>query len=140
MQVVRFSYPNGYFRVNPAVLQSEKVAKPENAQSQFQPKVNILNTNDAYVIQFSVPGYKKDQFSISSHNDELQVKATADQASTDANYQRKEFNVLDFETRFKLAEDVVSELIVASYSDGVLSVTLPKKAKEEPRSIDVKIN
>lgn len=139
MQVVRFNYPNGYYRVNPFITRPV-VGNDQIAESKYRPKVNISHNDETYVLQFAVPGYKKEQFSVTNHNNELLVKATVGSNTEDTKYQRKEFEVLDFERRFKMSDDIESELIVASYSDGVLTVTLPKKAQPEPREIDVKVN
>lgn len=139
MQVVRFNYPSGYYRVNPFFARPVEGNAPV-AESKYRPKVNIVYNDEAYVLRFAVPGYKKEQFSVTNHNNELLVKASVESNTDDSKYQRREFEVLGFERRFKMADDVEHELIVASYSDGILTVTLPKKAQQVPREIDVKVN
>jgi HSP20 family protein len=139
MQVVRFNYPSGYYRVNPYFAHPVE-GNDRVHESKFQPKVNILYSNEAYVLQFAVPGYKKEHFSVTNHNNELLVKASVESNADGSKYQHREFDVLSFERRFKMAHDIEHELIVASYSDGVLTVTLPKKAQPVPREIDVKVN
>lgn len=139
MQVVRFNYPSGYYRVNPFISRPIE-GKEQVQEAKFQPKVNILHSDEAYILQFAVPGYKKEHFSVTNHNDELQIKATVESSADEKKYQRREFDVLGFERRFNMTDDVDRELIGASYSDGILTVTLPKKSKPTSREIDVKVN
>jgi HSP20 family molecular chaperone IbpA len=44
-----------------------------------------------------------------------------------------------FERSFSLPEDIDESAIEGEFSDGVLTVTLPKKPEVQPKSIEVKI-
>ena len=70
---------------------------------------------------------------ISSHENEKKE-------DKDKKYLIRERSVKSFERSFTLPEDAEEEKISASYQKGILSVFIPKKPKEEPKKIAVKIN
>lgn len=100
------------------------------------PKVNILETADAYAVQMAVPGLKKSDFHIDLEEQLLSISADLqeEQNSSDAQYTRREFGYSSFKRTFSLPETVNDDQIEASYNDGILSILLPKKeeAKRKP--------
>lgn len=100
------------------------------------PKVNILETADAYAVQMAVPGLKKSDFHIDLEEQLLSISANLQEEhnSPDARYTRREFGYSSFKRTFSLPETVNDDQIEASYNDGILSIHLPKKeeAKRKP--------
>jgi HSP20 family protein len=90
---------------------------------------------------------KKDDFKIEVENNMLTVSAEMSNEKEEKNesgeYTRREFNYSSFSRSFTLPEEKVNEEeIAATYSDGVLNLTLPKKevelVKEQKKLISVK--
>ena len=47
---------------------------------------------------------------------------------------------MDFERSFTMPEDADEEGLEAGFRNGILTIEIAKKAKEEPRKIEVRIN
>ena len=98
------------------------------------PKVNIIESDEAYILDMAVPGFKKTDFIIGIENEELSIaaefKAEEDKKE---NYTRKEFAYASFKRTFLLPETVDDTAINASYTDGILTVSIPKKEEAKPK-------
>lgn len=102
-----------------------------------QPAVNVLDTKDNYKVEVAVPGMLKDEFDVKLENDLLIISGKKENEKEESkdNYMRKEFSYSSFQRSFHLpAEAVDSEKIEATYRDGILHVTIPKK--EEVKRTD----
>jgi HSP20 family protein len=113
--------------------------------SSTMPSVNIMETNDDFIVEVAAPGMKKEDFKIELNNNVLTIvsetKSESEEKSDD-NYTRKEFSYSSFKRSFNLNNRIVDDgKIEATYIDGILKLTLPKKeeAKEKPaRFIEIK--
>lgn len=105
------------------------------------PPVDIYEEEGAYVIDASLPGYDEESLSIFVEDHVLHIKATAVREDEKGRkYLTRERRSQAFERSFTLPEDADEENLGASYSHGILEVRIAKKAKEEPRKIEVRIN
>ena len=98
------------------------------------PAVNILVHDQEYVVELAVPGLNKNDFKVNIDNDgNLVVKMEKKEETKDndnkAHYLRREFSYSSFEQTLILPDDVDKEHISAKMLDGVLTVTLPKRAE-----------
>lgn len=93
-----------------------------------QPSVNVLEKDDAYILEVAAPGMKKSDFEVHVDNGVLRIKAETEHKSEDdgEKYMRREFSYQRFTRSFALPENVSEDLIQAGYEDGVLRVELPK--------------
>jgi len=101
------------------------------------PKVNIYETDAEFHVEMAAPGMKKEDFNVELDNNSLTISSqkTSESADTkDKNFQRKEFSYLSFQRTFHLPDSTEVEKINARYSDGILSLVIPKKeeAKRKP--------
>ncbi|WP_052596622.1 Hsp20/alpha crystallin family protein [Aureispira sp. CCB-QB1] len=108
------------------------------------PSVNIKETTDEYCVEVAAPGMKKEDFHIELDNNTLTIKSEVEhenEATEGENFTRKEFCYQSFQRSFNLNNRVVDDSnIKATYQDGILSLTLPKKeeAKKKPaRQIEI---
>ncbi|MEM7085483.1 MAG: Hsp20/alpha crystallin family protein [Bacteroidota bacterium] len=101
------------------------------------PKVNIKENFSTFVIELAVPGLSKDSFDIEIEKEVLKVssnvspKEESTEADSKTQFTRKEFNYSSFTRSFNLPEAVNVEDVKASYTDGILSISLPKKEVEK---------
>ena len=65
---------------------------------------------------------------------------TADEEKGNRKYITRERRCESFERSFTLPEDADEQRLEASCRKGVLELVVPKKAKAEPRRIEVKVN
>lgn len=109
----------------------------------LSPAVNISEGDKEYTMTVAAPGLKKEDFNIDVDDTMLTISAKTEEKKEekDKNYTRKEYNYSSFSRSFTLPEEVKKDAIDASYTDGVLTLTLPKKetqAKKSTQSVKVK--
>jgi len=99
------------------------------------PKVNIKESADAFTLEMAVPGFKKSDFVIDLENETLLVSAEikTEQEDSKDNYTRKEFGYASFKRTFMLPDTVEGDKIEATYVDGILSLSIPKKEEAKPK-------
>ena len=98
------------------------------------PAVNVTENQDNYLVSLAAPGLKKDDFHVDISGNLVTISSEKEETKEDKekNYTRKEYNYSSFSRSFTLPEDVKQDKIEASYEDGVLQISLPKK--EESKS------
>jgi HSP20 family protein len=106
------------------------------------PAVNVLEGVDGFKIELAVPGLQKGDFKLNLDKNQLTISATREQNAESENekYTRREFKYGSFQRTFTLPNSVDGEKILAAYTDGILTVTLPKReeAKDKPvREIEI---
>lgn len=106
------------------------------------PKVNIKESADEFIVEMAVPGLKKSDFKIDLDNNMLSISTETEieNEKNEENYTRREFGYSSFKRAFTLPDSVNEDEIDASYNDGILKITLPKKeeAKQKPaRTISI---
>jgi HSP20 family protein len=100
---------------------------------QNMPATNIKENDKNFQIEIAAPGLKKEDFNVDIENGMLTISAEKkdEKEEKDENYTRQEYNYSSFSRSFRLPESVTEDDIDASYKDGVLMLTIPKK--EEPQ-------
>lgn len=102
---------------------------------------NIKQTDTAFILDIIAPGLKKEDFNIQVEKDVLTVsfEKQEEKAETTDKVIRNEYQFRSFKRSFTLGEKVDVAGINASYTDGVLSITLPKTTVQEAstRKIDI---
>ena len=100
------------------------------------PSVNIKETADKYLVEMAVPGMQKSDFEISIDNYELSIASKIEEQKEDehTHYTRREFGYAAFKRTFSLPDTVDDSKINATYNNGILAITLPKReeAKQKP--------
>jgi HSP20 family protein len=106
----------------------------ENYNNTF-PAVNIRENEKDFELEIAVPGQKKEDFNIEVDENVLTISLeNKNQGEVkDDNFTRREFSYSSFKRAFTLPETVNEEKINASYTDGILRFTLPKKEEALPK-------
>lgn len=109
------------------------------------PSVNVKETDEDFQIELAAPGMKKEDFKIEVDKSLLTIssekKEEKEEKDKKGNYTRREFNYQSFSRSFSLPQAAAQDKIDATYSDGILHVSIKKKEKEplpEAKKIDVK--
>lgn len=106
----------------------------------YRPAVDIFEAENNYTIFVDLPGADRESINITSEGGALVVEASAPQRLENAGagqWLLREFGVGDYRRIFRLGEDVDTEKINASFSNGVLTITLPKVEQAMRRKIRV---
>ena len=97
-------------------------------------QVNIINQEDAFLVELSVPGYSKEEISINLEQQTLNISAGERKSEADdSKYLRREFSLNGISRSFNIPKSVDTEKISADFRDGILRITLPRKQEERIR-------
>lgn len=115
---------------------------PESANPNgldFVPHANVAETNAEYEVTLDVPGIKADDLSVEVHDNQLTVsgKRHEEEKTEGKTFHRIERRSGEFRRTVALPAAIDEHKIVASYRDGVLTITLPKSDKLKPTRIAV---
>ncbi|HRG18587.1 MAG TPA: Hsp20/alpha crystallin family protein [Flavobacterium lutivivi] len=101
------------------------------------PAVNIRESETEFAVELAAPGKRKEDFIIDLDDNVLTIssetKTDNEQKDEKGKYTRREFSYSSFKRSFSLPETVNEEEIKASYENGVLHVTMPKKEEALPK-------
>lgn len=95
------------------------------------PAVNILESDDHFMVAVAAPGKTREDFKIELDNVVLTIsseeKKEKESGEKNGRFTRKEFSYSNFKRAFSLPESIDSNKISASYNNGVLEINLPKR-------------
>jgi len=115
--------------------------KIEYKNYECAPSANILENNQGFELQLAIPGIQKEDVKISLEKNILNVSSEKEAAQIDENtrFTRREFVFGTFSRSFTLPDTIDTDKIGADFKDGILKITLPKKA-ETKISKEIKIS
>lgn len=105
-------------------------------------RVDIHENDTGYEIVADLPGVKKEDISVTLENNVLTVAASKETASEEkkrGKVIRRERSTGSISRSFSVSPKVRQEDIQARFTDGVLTLTVPKKADEPPASRRIEI-
>ena len=102
--------------------------------------VDVAETDEHLVVKAALPGIKPDDVDISVNDGVLTVKGEtkSEETSEAENYHRREIRFGAFYREIPLPAQVNDDKAEAEFTDGVLTVTLPKAEQARPKQIKVK--
>ena len=121
---------------------TNQLAKVGNDQL-VVPAVNIKENDKEVKIDVAAPGLSKKDFEISVENNTLTISAhkEVEKMEEGTNIVKKEFGYENFQRSFTLPEELFDvENIKATYKNGVLEITIPKKEEEVKKVKKIQIS
>lgn len=133
MNLIKRNNRNSYF---PSVM--DEFFRPDFFSREFNamvPPVNIRETDTTFEVELSAPGKVKENFNIDIENDMLTISSEFSEHKTEeeGKYTRKEFSHSSFRRSFTLPESVKDDDIKATYENGILKISIPKRVESLPR-------
>lgn len=105
--------------------------------------VNLRETDKTYEMSLVAPGLRKEDFKLNVTNDLLTVayehKEEQNQENKQEGWLRKEYRMQSFNRSFTLDDTVDVAKISASYDNGILHLTLPKKENVQRLSTTIEV-
>lgn len=104
------------------------------------PKVDVTETKDAYVLDMELPGRTEKDVSVDLSNKVLtisSVKEEKKESKENPQYLIRERHCSEFQRRFTLPDDINDEEVNASFKNGILTVTVPRKEVKAARKIAI---
>jgi HSP20 family protein len=110
----------------------------------LKPTLDIGASDKEYTISVELPGVDENEIQVELVNDTLKIKGEKKQEKEEKerNYYRMERSYGSFQRTLSLPEDADQDDIKAVYKNGVMSITIPRKAasKTEAKQIEIKTN
>ncbi len=106
----------------------------------WAPRVDLSETEDAYVIRIDLPGVKKEDITINYQDGTLTVSGERklEKKEEGENFLHVERVYGRFLRTFTFPKEINPDKISAEYKDGVLVITVPKAEESKPKTIEVK--
>ena len=103
-------------------------------------RTDVTDTGDAFKLEAELPGFKKEDISIDVENDCLTISVERKENSEEKrpNFIKRERVYGAFSRSFDVS-GVEVDKIEASYNDGILTLTMPKKVEVKPASRKLEI-
>jgi HSP20 family protein len=104
------------------------------------PPMNITQDDETFYLRAEVPGIKPNELSISAVRNRVSLagKREIQREHERVSYHRKERAEGNFNRTVTLPAEIDAERVDASYSDGILTLKLPKAEEAKPRQIRVR--
>jgi HSP20 family protein len=101
-----------------------------NSNILTSPKANVLESDIGYTIELAIPGFARSDFSIEVNN-VLTVSAdlNLDSEDPEITVKYREYDYSSFVRSWSLPDSVSVNMIDASYSAGILTITVPAENK-----------
>lgn len=104
------------------------------AQSYYRAPVNVYKTENSYELMVFAPGRVKENFSVNAKGSDLTITYKPAEGLKSPEWIQREYSRGAFERTFTLDETIDVTNIKATYTDGVLYVSLPIiPGKEVPK-------
>jgi HSP20 family protein len=118
------------------------LAPIKEAEDWFKPSVEIATTENEYTVNVELPGVSEKDVTVEVTGDTLRIagekKQEKEEKSKDYYFTERAYG--SFERLLTLPEDAEAEGINAKFKNGVLTITIPRKAQpqSEAKRIEVK--
>jgi HSP20 family protein len=112
-------------------------ARPASA---FSPAFEVKETNDSFVLKADLPGVEEKDLDVAVHNGLLTVSGSrqSEERKEGESFALYERQYGSFSRSFALPDMADNERIDAKLVNGVLTLTILKKAEAKPRKIEIK--
>ncbi len=133
---VLIGLPDEWFRL---FDESHGCQRREGVSAQWVPPVDIYEDADAFVMVAEIPGMDQEAIRAEIRGDTLVLQGERRLVPPEPapSYHRLERPNGVFQRAFRLPEAVDPEAVRATYRDGVLRVTLPKRGRKRPVRVRV---
>jgi HSP20 family protein len=151
MKLIHTNYPvsawSSFDRLSPlrSLLDSAFAlasAPSEGASARnWVPALDVYEDSDQVTVKLEVAGVDKDAFNISLHEDTLTIRGERKNESEirEGESFRSERVFGAFSRSLQLPTAVKADAVTADYTDGVLTIVLPKAEEAKPRKIEVNV-
>lgn len=142
--LTRIDSPSGLSRFNPMrdfanAFDLFDIMRPARLLDNEPIRLDITETDQAYLVKAEMPGVKREDIKVSVHGDQVTISTEAgatDERSEGNIVCRERYHGRQFRS-FSLAQSVDVENAHASCHDGILELTLPKAAGTGPKQLTI---
>ncbi|PZR97779.1 MAG: hypothetical protein DLM67_07095 [Candidatus Nephthysia bennettiae] len=101
--------------------------------------IDVREVENGYQIQAPVPGFKPEEVEVTFSDGLLRIQAQHSQETSQeqGGYLRKEVAYGNYQRSIQLPGDVKADEISADFENGILTVSVPKAPRPQPKKIQV---
>lgn len=100
----------------------------KNGPTSLWPQVDVAETEKEVKVTAELPGMESKDVEVTLHDGVLTLKGEKKVETTEENYQERWHG--QFERSFHLGNDIDPDKVLASFADGILTVTIEKKPED----------
>ncbi len=104
----------------------------------IRPAVNIIETEEGLILMADIPGAAKETLDVNMEKGILTISAPAAHSIPGRQVYR-EFELANYYRQFSIPESLDHEKARADFTNGILTLTIPKAEAARPRRIEVKV-
>ena len=105
------------------------------------PAVDIKESKNEYTIIADLPGFEKTNINLSIDEGYLTIKANEEKVNdSNGRYMLKERSIRNYSRTFSLPDNALDSKVSAKYTNGTLSITIPKSKNINKNVKQIKIN
>jgi HSP20 family protein len=110
-------------------------------EGEWAPSVDVAETDEEITVTAELPGVKQDEVDITITDDVLTLKGEKKEEKEvkEKNYHRIERSYGSFQRSIALPTGVQADKAKAAYTDGVLTITVPKAEEAKPKQIKIDV-
>lgn len=114
----------------------------ERVADWFTPRSDAASVADAYHINIELPGVSEKDIDIQLHDGVMTVQGEKKMERTEEKpgYFFSERQYGRFQRTFRLPADAVEDGVSASFADGVLRISVPKRGPAQPKARKIEID
>ena len=105
------------------------------------PAMDLVETDGAFVLKADLPGLSESDVSVELEDNVLTISGERKSENQDrkAGYYRVERSYGSFRRTLSLPEGVEADAVKATFTNGVLEVTVPKPVQQAPRKVQISV-
>jgi HSP20 family protein len=114
----------------------------DQSAREFGLAVDVAENEEGFVVKASVPGINPDDVEITFEDNVLTIKGeiTEEEEKEEENYHIRERRSGSFGRCIRFPVEVNAEAVEATYTNGVLTLNIPKVEEVKPKRIEVKVS
>ena len=109
--------------------------------ARWTPVADVYETKDNLFVKVEIPGLTEKDIDITVENNVLTItgERKIEEEKEEKGYYRMERAYGKFLRAFTLPPNVLTEKVLATYNNGVLELTIPKKEEAKPKTIKLEV-
>jgi len=110
-------------------------------RARFLPAVDIQETENSYVMEMELPGFDEKNIEVNIDGSSLTIASKQEEKKEkkeeDGKYILRERRNVTFNRSFQLPDNADSSTVSATFKNGILNLTIKKRAESQKRMIQI---
>jgi HSP20 family protein len=116
------------------------IMSPTGRALHYLPAVDIQETENSYVMEMELPGFDEKNIEVNIDGSSLTIASKQEEKQEkkeDGNYILRERRNITFNRSFQLPDNADSSTVNATFKNGILNLTIKKRAESQKRMIQI---